>query len=140
VIRTGKMMFAAADEEMASAEACATRKSGELLDHRIGDRTRGVELRGRQDVSTCQQMLSSWAKTLQKDLFFFFFGGQGREDLIGEYQRQDGPELPGRHGPGFAGRKRSTKCRKSRDVRNWGFRMMIGFGAASAGIGLIARG
>jgi cytochrome d ubiquinol oxidase subunit I len=126
----GKLMFEQQPMKMASAEAlCHTEQPASFSIIAIGD----VAKQDCEDVKTFNipALLSFLAHS------DFSTQVEGVEDLIGEYQAKYGTNYPNdpELGP-LAGKP--IDYTPDLPVTYWGFRSMIGFGAASAGIGVLA--
>jgi cytochrome d ubiquinol oxidase subunit I len=126
----GKLMFQQQPMKMASAEAlCHTEKPASFSIIAIGD----VAKQDCEDVKTFNvpALLSFLAHN------DFHTQVTGVEDLIGQYQARYGTNYPNDPALGqLAGKP--IDYTPSLPVTYWGFRIMIGFGAISAGIGVVA--
>jgi cytochrome d ubiquinol oxidase subunit I len=126
----GKLMFQQQPMKMASAEAlCHTEKPASFSIIAIGD----VAKQDCEDVKTFNvpALLSFLAHNDFKTQV------PGVEDLIGQYQARYGTNYPDDPALGqLAGKP--IDYTPSLPVTYWGFRIMIGFGAISAGIGVVA--
>ncbi|HVV13536.1 cytochrome ubiquinol oxidase subunit I [Amycolatopsis sp.] len=126
----GKLMFEQQPMKMASAEAlCHTEKPASFSVIAIGD----VSKQNCEDVKTFNvpALLSFLAHN------DFSTEVQGVEDLVTQYQAKYGTNYPNDPALGeLAGKP--IDYTPNLPVTYWGFRMMIGFGAVSAGLGVLA--
>lgn len=126
----GKLMFEQQPMKMASAEAlCHTEQPASFSIIAIGD----VAKQNCEDVKTftVPALLSFLAHNDFKTEV------KGVEDLVGQYQAKYGTNYPDDPALGqLAGQP--IDYTPSLPVTYWGFRIMIGFGAISAGIGVLA--
>ncbi|MFF0144581.1 cytochrome bd-I ubiquinol oxidase subunit 1 apoprotein [Amycolatopsis sulphurea] len=126
----GKLMFEQQPMKMASAEAlCHTEKPASFSILAIGD----VANANCEDVKTftVPALLSFLAHN------DFSTEVKGVENLVGEYQAKYGTNYPNDPDLGpLAGKP--IDYVPNLPVTYWGFRVMIGFGAISAGIGVLA--
>ncbi|MGW4396031.1 cytochrome ubiquinol oxidase subunit I [Amycolatopsis nivea] len=126
----GKLMFEQQPMKMASAEAlCHTEKPASFSIIAIGD----VANANCEDVKTFNvpALLSFLAHN------DFSTEVKGVENLVSEYQAKYGTNYPNDPALGSLAGKPIDYV-PSLPVTYWGFRIMIGFGAISAGIGLLA--
>ncbi|MFD8492583.1 cytochrome ubiquinol oxidase subunit I [Amycolatopsis sp. NPDC059657] len=126
----GKLMFEQQPMKMASAEAlCHTEKPASFSIIAIGD-VRGANC---EDVKTFSvpALLSFLAHN------DFSTEVKGVEDLITEYQAKYGTNYPVDPALGELSGKPIDYV-PNLPVTYWGFRMMIGFGAVGAGVGVLA--
>ncbi|WAL65467.1 cytochrome ubiquinol oxidase subunit I [Amycolatopsis cynarae] len=126
----GKLMFQQQPMKMASAEAlCHTEKPASFSIIAIGD----VGKENCEDVKTFSvpALLSFLAHNDFKTEV------KGVQDLVGEYQAKYGTNYPVDPALGELSGKPIDYV-PNLPVTYWGFRMMIGFGAISAGMGLLA--
>ncbi|MGH3520885.1 MAG: cytochrome ubiquinol oxidase subunit I [Haloechinothrix sp.] len=126
----GKLMFEQQPMKMASAEAlCHTEEPASFSILAIGD-VRDAD---------CESIKTFTVPAL---LSFLAHGDlstevKGIEDLVGEYQARYGESYPDDPALGsLAGQ--TIDYVPNLPVTYWGFRIMIGFGAVSAGIGVLA--
>ena len=125
----GKLMFEQQPMKMASAEAlCHTEQPASFSIIAIGD----VAKQNCEDVKTFNvpALLSFLAHS------DFSTEVKGVEDLVGEYQAKYGTNYPDDPALGELAGKPIDYV-PNLPVTYWGFRVMIGFGAASAGIGAL---
>ncbi|MFE0022135.1 cytochrome ubiquinol oxidase subunit I [Amycolatopsis sp. NPDC059021] len=126
----GKLMFEQQPMKMASAEAlCHTEKPASFSILAIGDVAN----------ANCESVKTFTVPALLSFLAHNDFSTEvkGVENLIGEYQAKYGTNYPDDPALGpLAGKP--IDYVPNLPVTYWGFRAMIGFGAISAGIGLLA--
>ncbi|MBB4687069.1 cytochrome ubiquinol oxidase subunit I [Amycolatopsis jiangsuensis] len=126
----GKLMFEQQPMKMASAEAlCHTEKPASFSIIAIGD------VRG----ANCEDVKTFTVPALLSFLAHNDFSTEvkGVENLVGEYQAKYGSTYPDDPALGeLAGQP--IDYVPNLPVTYWGFRVMIGFGAISAGIGVLA--
>ncbi|WP_344857759.1 cytochrome ubiquinol oxidase subunit I [Amycolatopsis ultiminotia] len=126
----GKLMFEQQPMKMASAEAlCHTEKPASFSIMAIGD------VRG----ANCEDVKTFTVPALLSFLAHNDFSTEvkGVENLVGEYQAKYGTNYPDDPALGpLAGQP--IDYVPNLPVTYWGFRVMIGFGAISAGIGVLA--
>ncbi|HKS48106.1 MAG TPA: cytochrome ubiquinol oxidase subunit I [Amycolatopsis sp.] len=126
----GKLMFEQQPMKMASAEAlCHTEQPASFSIIAIGDVAK-------QD---CEDVKTFSVPALLSFLAHHDFSTEvkGVEDLVGEYQAHYGTNYPNDPALGeLAGKP--IDYTPSLPVTYWGFRAMIGFGALSVGIGVLA--
>ncbi|GAB2980408.1 cytochrome ubiquinol oxidase subunit I [Amycolatopsis acidiphila] len=126
----GKLMFEQQPMKMASAEAlCHTEQPASFSIIAIGDVAR----------QNCEDVKTFNVPALLSFLAHNDFKTQvtGVEDLVGQYQAKYGTNYPDDPALGqLAGKP--IDYTPNLPVTYWGFRIMIGFGAISAGIGVLA--
>ncbi|MGH3520466.1 MAG: cytochrome ubiquinol oxidase subunit I [Haloechinothrix sp.] len=126
----GKLMFEQQPMKMASSEAlCHTERPAGFSILAIGD----------VRDANCENVKTFTVPALLSLLAHNDFSTEvkGIEDLVGEYQERYGEFYPDDPALGsLAGRP--IDYVPNLPVTYWGFRMMIGFGAVSAGIGVLA--
>ncbi|HJQ45984.1 MAG TPA: cytochrome ubiquinol oxidase subunit I [Amycolatopsis sp.] len=125
----GKLMFQQQPMKMASAEAlCHTEKPASFSVIAIGDVTK----------RNCEDVKTFTVPALLSFLAHNDFSTQvtGVEDLVTQYQQKYGTNYPNDPALGELAGKPIDYV-PSLPVTYWGFRAMIGFGAVSAGIGVL---
>jgi cytochrome d ubiquinol oxidase subunit I len=126
----GKLMFQQQPMKMAAAEAlCHTEKPASFSIIAIGD------VRGKN----CERVKTFTVPALLSFLAHNDFHSEvkGVQDLIGEYQAKYGTNYPNDPELGALAGKPIDYV-PNLPVTYWGFRIMIGFGALAAGMGVLA--